>query len=64
MEQKIDLNDVIESLSSQNQSLSISNAYNHAIIKSKDAEIKELKAELEQLRKEHIKQMDEESPAE
>lgn len=61
MEQKINLNDVVESLSRQNQSLSMAVAYNEAIIKSKDAEINELKEELEQLRKEHIDKVDKEA---
>lgn len=58
---KINLNDVIESLSMQVKNLSTDCAYNVAVIRQKDQTIKQLKEELEQLRKEHIKQMDEEA---
>lgn len=57
-EMKINLNDVIESLSMQVKNLSTDCAYNVAVIRQKDKRIKELEEELDQLRKEHIKQMD------
>lgn len=57
-QQKVNLYDVVESMSEQNKTLSLSNAYNEAIIKNKDARIEELEKELQELRKEHIKEMD------
>lgn len=60
-EEKINLNHVIESLSSQIQGHITALAYSNAIVQAKDERIKELEKELEQLRKEHIKQMDEEA---
>lgn len=60
-EMKINLNDVIESLSMQVKALSTDCAYNVAVIRQKDKTIKELEEEVEQLRKELIGKMDEES---
>ena len=57
MEVKINLNDVVEALSKQNQSLSTSLAYNEAIIKAKDEEIERLSKELEEYRKKEIEEM-------
>jgi len=63
MEQiKIDLNDVIEALSAQVSSLSKDNAYNVAVIQANKKRIKELEEEVENLRKEQIAEMDEDSP--
>ena len=62
MEQiKIDLNDVIEALSAQVSSLSKDNAYNVAVIQANKKRIKELEEEVENLRKEQIAEMDEDS---
>lgn len=59
-EMKINLNDVVESLSMQVKNLSTDCAYNVAIIRQKDKKIQELENDLEQLRKELIEKMDEE----
>lgn len=62
MEQiKIDLNDVIEALSAQVSSLLKDNAYNMAVIQANKKRIKELEEEVENLRKEQIAEMDEDS---
>lgn len=55
---EIDLNVVVEVMSAQIATMSKENAYNIAVIKSKDTEIRQLQEELNQLRKESIKNMD------
>mgnify|MGYP000942063767 CR=1 FL=1 len=60
--EKINLNDVIDSLSEQSRSKDLTIAYKDALLRNRDKKIKELEYDLEQLSKEHIKQMDEEAP--
>ncbi|MFD2209369.1 hypothetical protein ACFSMW_06565 [Virgibacillus halophilus] len=64
MEQKIEFNDVVESLTNQVAGLSRSIAYNEAVIKQKDIELAELNKELDKMKEEQVKRLDEEAEKE